>query len=319
MNARVTSENRHARFEFAGHPWISLITFWVLASVLIFLFAILGNLNGLVDSYAGFIIMVAIVTPMVMRIPRTKRSFSDHLEVVREGKEGSRIKFAILAVFSYYRDYLDVIRLTRIQPVILLLLLGLSCWAILALSQAAGTIVFRLTQNEPLTAEFILATLNLEEDLPPQSMSLLTSFKSVFEEIAWRGIFLTLFLAFYSRRKSVIFAAFGFSALHILNLTGDSPTIWVIGQLAWSFILGLWYGYSVIKTDSLIPAMMVHWLGNTFIYSINNYIQHNATPEAQALYGVTFMFGIVPTILLFLWVRYVSAKWPVFREVKSSV
>jgi membrane protease YdiL (CAAX protease family) len=318
MNTQDTREHRKTRFEFADHPWISMIVFWVLSAFLIILFAIIRNLTGLFGPGTGFLLMVVIVTPFVMRIPRTKHSFSEHLDDVRQSRKGPNIWLAILAFFAYCRDYLDEIRLTRVRPIIPLLLLGLSCWVILAFSQAVGTIVFRLTQGKPLTAAFVLSTISIAEDLPPRSMSLFTSFGSVFEEIVWRGIFLSLFLGFYSKRKAVIMAALGFSILHLINLTGDRPTIWVMGQLVWAFILGLWYGYSVIKTDSLIPAMMVHWLGNAFIGSITNYLQINATPAVEALYGVIFSLGIVPTVLMILWVRYLSFKWSVFQEVVSN-
>jgi membrane protease YdiL (CAAX protease family) len=318
MNTQDTREHRKTRFEFADHPWISMIVFWVLSAFLIILFAIIRNLTGLFGPGTGFLLMVVIVTPFVMRIPRTKHSFSEHLDDVRQSRKGPNIWLAILAFFAYCRDYLDEIRLTRVRPIIPLLLLGLSCWVILAFSQAVGTIVFRLTQGKPLTAAFVLSTISIAEDLPPRSMSLFTSFGSVFEEIVWRGIFLSLFLGFYSKRKAVIMAALGFSILHLINLTGDRPTIWVMGQLVWAFILGLWYGYSVIKTDSLILAMMVHWLGNAFIGSITNYLQINATPAVEALYGVIFSLGIVPTVLMILWVRYLSFKWSVFQEVVSN-
>jgi len=53
-------------------------------------------------------------------------------------------------------------------------------------------------------------------------------------------------------------------------------------------------------------------------YSITNYLQHNASPATQAVYGVVFTLGVVPAILLFLWVRYVTVRWPVFREVPAS-
>jgi membrane protease YdiL (CAAX protease family) len=318
MNTQDTREHNKTRFEFADHPWISMIVFCVLSWVLIILFAIISNFTSLFDPSTGFLLMVVIVTPFVMRIPRTKHSFSGHLDDVRQSRKGPNIWLAILAFFAYCRDYLDEIRLTRVRPIIPLLLLGLSCWVILAFSQVVGTIVFRLTQGKPLTAAFVLSTISIAGDLPPRSMSLFTSFGSVFEEIAWRGIFLSLFLGFYSKRKAVIMAALGFSILHLINLTGDRPTIWVMGQLVWTFILGLWYGYSVIKTDSLIPAMMVHWLGNSFIGSITNYLQINATPTVEALYGVIFSLGIVPTGLMVLWVRYLSFKWPVFREVVSN-
>ena len=59
-------------------------------------------------------------------------------------------------------------------------------------------------------------------------------------------------------------------------------------------------------------------MGNTFIGSINGYLQMNATPAVEALYGVIFSVGIVPTALMILWVRYLSIKWSVFQEVVSN-
>ena len=319
MNAQRAREHEKTRFEFAGHPWASMFVFLVLSVFLMLLFAVIRDLTGLFSPGTGFLLVIVIVAPFVMRIPRTKCSFSVHLDDVRQSRKGPNIWLAILAFFAYCRDYLDEIRLTRVRPIIPLILLGLSGWVILAFSQAVGTIVFRLTEGKPLTAAFVLSTISIAEDLPPRSMSLFTSFAgSVFEEIVWRGIFLSLFLGFYSKRKAVIMAALGFSILHLINLTGDRPTIWVMGQIVWAFILGLWYGYSVIKTDSLIPAMIVHWLGNAFIGSITSYIQMNATPIVEALYGVIFSLGIVPAMLMFLWVRCLSIKWLVFQEVAGN-
>lgn len=319
MNMHIEQVPPRARFEFADHPWVSIFAFWVFTAILMFTFVIIENTTGYFNPGTGFLLAVMVVAPLGMRIPRTNQSYHEHLDQIRLSKPGSSAWHAILALVSYYRDYLDVIRLTRVKPLIPLIVMGLTCWLILAFSQALGTIVFRLTQGLPLTQPFLLDTLSITEDLPPQSMSLFHSFGSVFEEIAWRGIFLSLFLSLFSKKKAVLMAAFGFSGLHLLNLLGDQSTIWVLGQLVWSFALGLWYGYSVLKTDSMIPAMMVHWLGNSFIWSITHYLQTNATPDVQAIYGVIFSLGIVPAVLLFLWVRFLSKKWPVFREVTDQI
>jgi len=315
MNIHTAQVPPRSRFEFANHPWVSIFAFWVFTTLLIFTFVIIENSTGLFNAGTGFLLATGVVAPLVMRIPRTNRTYHEYLRDIRSSKPGSAVWHAILALVSYYRDYLDVIRLTRVKPLIPLIIMGLTCWLVLAFSQALGTIVFQLTQGLPLTPTFLLDTFSIAEDLPTRSMSLYHSFGSVFEEIAWRGIFLSLFLTLFSKKKAVFMAAFGFSGLHLLNLSGDQATIWVFGQLVWTFALGLWYGYSVLKTDSLIPAMMVHWLGNSFIWSITNYLQTNATPGVQAIYGMIFTFGIVPAIFMFIWVRFLSKKWPVFREV----
>lgn len=318
MNAQATNIHKDAQFEFADHPWISIFAFWTFSTVLMLLFAVVNKLTGLFNPGIGFLLMVVVVTPLAMRIPRIEPTFRERLEGIRTSKKGSTVWHMVLALISYYRTYLGAIRLTRAKPIIPLLVMGLSCWLVFAFSQALGTLAFRMAESKPLTLPFILDTFSIAEDLPPRSMSLFNSFGSVFEEIAWRGIFLSFFLSFYSKRNSILMAAFGFSGLHLLNLLGDRPAIWVAGQLVWAFVLGLWYGYSVLKTDSLIPAMVVHWLGNSFIWSITNYLQRNATPLEETLYGVIFTVGILPTILMYLWVRFLTKKWPVFCEVESN-
>lgn len=316
MSTQVVEGPHKIRFHFAAHPWVSMFVFWLLSAVLIFLFAVAGNRTGWFGPGTGFLLMIVVGAPLLLRVPRTRHSFDEQLAEVRRTREGPRHWLVLLALFAYYREYIDTIRLNRVRPLLPLLLVGLSCWLLLAFSQALGTIVFRLSQGRALTGPFILETVNIAEDLPPRSASLFTSVGSIFEEIAWRGIFLALFLQHYSKRKAVIMAALGFSLLHLLNLAGEQADVWVLGQLVWSFTLGLWYGYSVLKTDSLIPAMIVHWFGNAFIWSLTNYLQMNASPEIQALYGVIFTLGVVPTLLLALWLRFVVEKWPVFRQAE---
>ena len=113
-------------------------------------------------------------------------------------------------------------------------------------------------------------------------------------------------------------AAFGFGIMHLLNLMNDQAPVWVLGQVVWTFITGLWYGYSVIKTDSLVPAMLVHWLSNAFIGTITGYLQYNATPTVQAVYCIIFSLGLMPTILMILWTRFFTAKWMPESEVVEA-
>jgi membrane protease YdiL (CAAX protease family) len=98
--------------------------------------------------------------------------------------------------------------------------------------------------------------------------------------------------------------------MHLLNLSSGREVVWVLGQVGWAAILGVFYGYIVLKTDSLLPAMVVHWLGNAFVYTFTRYLQLNASITTQAIYGVIFSFGLVPTVLMIVWVRFVVARWP---------
>lgn len=84
-----------------------------------------------------------------------------------------------------YTDFLSDIRLTKVKPLLSLILLGLTCYLILSLSQAAGVLVYRLTLGLPVDWSFIRSAFVLANELPPRSTSWLQSFPSIFEEVAW--------------------------------------------------------------------------------------------------------------------------------------
>jgi membrane protease YdiL (CAAX protease family) len=212
-----------------------------------------------------------------------------------------------------FGDYLSEIRLTKMRPLLGLILMGLSCYLILALSQAAGVLVYRLTQGLPVDGSFIRSSFVLANELPPRSTSWLMSLPSIFEEVVWRGVILAAFLRVYDQRKAILFCALSFGLWHILSILNGRPLVWTAGQIVYAAILGLFYGTITLKTASLLPAMMVHYLGNLFVSAINGYVQTNASVLAVAVYGIVFTFGIVPTSLMMLWTRF-ATPWLIDRK-----
>lgn len=299
LTNNIKKEKRKA--QLYEHPWLSLLTVMVTTVVSILLANKLVSWIGLplyspVGQFANGItfqiLTVFIFVPFALRLPKGKRTF---------------------------RQYLDDIGLTRVQPFIRLVLLALSCYVILALSQVAASFVYRFSEGLPITWDFVRRVFDLSGDLPPGSPSLLISFPSIFEEAVFRGIVLTVFLGKYSQRNSIIFSALGFGLMHLLNLAGGRELVWVLGQVVWSFILGLFYGYIFVKMRSLLPLMIVHYLGNVFISSLTGYMQSRASIEMQALYGIIFSLGIIPTTLMILWTRFFASRWLPGKEMDSHV
>jgi len=285
------SRIKKRKSQLCEHPWLSLLAVVGTTVVSIILASILVMWMGLspFSSTGQFahaityqILTVFIFVPFVLRLPKGKRTF---------------------------RQYLNDIGLTRVQPFVRLVLLAISCYIILALSQAAASFVYRLIEGLPINGRFVQQVFDLSGDLPPGSPSLLISFPSIFEEAVFRGIVLTVFLGKYSERKAIIFSALGFGLIHLLNLASGRELVWVMGQVVWAFILGLFYGYVFVRTRSLLPSMIVHYLGNVFIGSLTGYMQSKASIEMQALYGVIFSLGIVPTTLMILWTRFFVSRW----------
>jgi membrane protease YdiL (CAAX protease family) len=287
-----TLQTEKRKFRLYKHPWLSLLAVMVTSAFSIILSGIvIFGLIGLPDDsptvqfaqgLSYHILAAFILAPFVLRLPKGKRTFG---------------------------QYLDDIRLSRMQPFVRLVLLALSCYVILALSQVAASFVYRIFEGQPITGSFVRQVFDLSGDLPPGSPSLLISIPSSFEEVAFRGIALTVFLSKYSKRKSIIFSSIGFGLIHLLNLLFGREPIWVLGQVVWAFTFGLFYGYVFAETRSLLPSMFVHYLSNVFIGSLTGYIQGRASIEIQALYGVIFSFGVVPTTLMILWTRFFSSRW----------
>lgn len=290
LNDKTHTEKR--KFQLREHPWLSLLAIMAASVLSIYLSgSVIFGLIGLSDKSPSVqfaqgmsyhILTSFILAPFVLRLPKGKRTF---------------------------RQYLRDIRLSTMQPFVQLVLLALSCYVILALSQACASLVYRISEGLPVTVSFIRQIFDLSGDLPPGSPSLLVSFPSIFEEVAFRGIALTVFLSRYSERKSIVFSSIGFGLMHLLNLGSGREFVWVMGQVVWAFAIGLFYGYVFIRTRSLLPSMIVHYLGNVFIGSLTGYLQSRASIEVQALYGVIFSFGVVPTALMIRWTRFFSSRW----------
>jgi membrane protease YdiL (CAAX protease family) len=194
INTNVQMEKR--KFHLYEHPWLSLLVFIIttvfsiaLSGTVIFGLMKLPEDSPIVQFTQGMsyhILTIFILVPFVLRLPKEKRT---------------------------YRQYLDDIGLSRMQPFIKLMLLALSCYVILALSQIAASLVYRLSEGLPITLDFIRRVINFSGDLPPGSSSLLISIPSAFEEAAFRGIVLTVFLNKYSVHKSIVFSSLGFGLM----------------------------------------------------------------------------------------------------------
>jgi membrane protease YdiL (CAAX protease family) len=281
-------------FQLYQHPWFAMLA--VMLSWIVCLFIFQRIVFGLFKQTPGaqsivfttvllaHITLLFLIVPFVFRLPEGKRSF---------------------------KAYLDAIRLSRVQPFFQILLLALSCYLIQAICQIGGVLVYRALQDLPVNWAFLHIEYHLTKLVPSGSWSWLEPFTSIFEEITFRGVVLSVFLLRYSKPKAILFSSIGFGAMHLLNLTGGKEPSWVLGQVAWSIIFGLFYGVVVLKANSLWPAMLIHYLSNLFIYPLTAYIQVNASVQTQTMYNLIFFFGFIPTTLMILWVLLFTKIWPI--------
>jgi membrane protease YdiL (CAAX protease family) len=238
-------------------------------------------------TVSGFLAYV--IAPFFLRIPEGRRTFV---------------------------EYLDDIRLTRTRPFFRLIVLTLSCDLILILCQGAGSIVYRLTEGNPVTPAFVAGVFDLSLALPPKSNLLFAQFFSMFEEVAFRGVLITMLLSKHPPRRAILYSAIAFGVAHLPAVFAGREVVLTLGQVVWAFLFGLFYGYLYLRSGSLLPPMIIHWLSNVFQAPLTAY-WHGAPAAVNALYGVVFGYGLA-ALLMILWVRFFADRWLPAAEPKSE-
>ncbi len=160
----------------------------------------------------------------------------------------------------------------------------------------------------------VLLTGSFEWDLttilPPTSWNILLSLvPGIFEEICFRGIILAILLRIYrdNTTKAIVILSLIFGGFHFTNLitTTVGPTII---QVVISILGGLVFGFLTVKTKSLLPAMISHYLIDVFAPFVFN------APEANLV-----LYGILLITIGFLLSTYINIKLIDFLQNKWNV
>ena len=132
----------------------------------------------------------------------------------------------------------------------------------------------------------------------------------IWEEVAFRGVNIPLLSKKYSQSITIFISGILFGLAHSSNaieilIAGGDP-IFTIFQVIYASFLGFSLGYAFIKTKSLIPCIIFHYLTDTvgvFIINFNIII-----PFVSYMYLI-FFIGIIPSILNIYFIKLVSPLW----------
>jgi len=128
----------------------------------------------------------------------------------------------------------------------------------------------------------------------------------VWEEIAFRGVILAIFLKSFSKKKAILLDGVIFGLFHFINFLLSGAEIWsslqyTLGQMGFASMVGVFLAYVLTKTESLLPCIVMHYLINivTLIFNVSF-----ANEFLYVIYSVVFV-GILPWIINFFIVKYV--------------
>ncbi len=157
-----------------------------------------------------------------------------------------------IITYSYAKDRNEILfpfRKMKLKSLISLVALGIGVSVISALSSSVITAIFSLFSNNLEAMEEIF--------LSPQnpiavmlSMVNICIMPAVMEELLFRGALLGL-LRRYGDMLAIVVSSVGFSLAHGNFL-----------QLPNTLFLGIFLGFLTVKTNSLLPAMFVHFFNN---------------------------------------------------------
>jgi membrane protease YdiL (CAAX protease family) len=133
----------------------------------------------------------------------------------------------------------------------------------------------------------------------------------IWEEVSFRGVITSLNLRKYSKRTVLIFVALIFGLFHFFNLISGSNLVLTGIQVIYAALLGFLFGYLCIKTKSLIPSIILHYLINSVGQLFTNVIFENTIEGTIRLVLFAIIgVGIIPSIFGMLLVKLVVKKDP---------
>ncbi|MBA7573739.1 hypothetical protein ES708_15537 [subsurface metagenome] len=131
----------------------------------------------------------------------------------------------------------------------------------------------------------------------------------LWEEVAFRGVILPLLSRKYKQILSILISGLIFGLAHAFNiinvlLSGGDPLL-VVFQVIYTTLLGFSMGYMYIKTKSLLPSIIFHYLLDTVGLILMNSQMENMF--IVGIYLIVFV-GVIPTILNILFIKFLFRK-----------
>ncbi len=208
-----------------------------------------------------------------------------------------------------FSEYIRTIGLTKVKPLGRTLLVGLGSFAIY------GTVVWigaNLLGTFYWNPEFLFRDPN---PLIPGIASfgwfiwIFMIRPGLWEEIAFRGVILPLLSRKYKQIISILISGVIFGLAHAFNiinvlLSGGDP-FFVVFQVIYTTLIGFSMGYMYMKTKSLLPSIIYHYLIDTVGLILMNSLMDNIL--IIGIYLIVFV-GVIPTILNILFIKFLFRK-----------
>ena len=197
------------------------------------------------------------------------------------------------------KEYVKTIGLKFDNKIVRNILLGIGCSIIFFISTF---ITANLFGDYIFDLEVIFGTPGSSIALFGWFFFIIALIPGIWEEIAFRGVITKLNLRRYSQRTTLIIVSVLFGLFHFVNLLFGNDLIVTIIQVIYAFLLGFLFGYIFIKTKSLIPSIIVHYLIDS---AAQLFMFASFENMGQFFLFAVIGIGIIPTVFGMLLVKLV--------------
>jgi membrane protease YdiL (CAAX protease family)/predicted permease len=201
-----------------------------------------------------------------------------------------------------FKEFTQTIGLSRIKHRWHNYLLGIGIFSIYILSALYFTFIFGeinffnwyLENPNPIFLD------NLNPLYLGWFLSIYMLIPGIWEEVAFRGVILNLQIKKYSQTTTIILNGVFFGLYHLVNLLVGFNWYNTILQVIFASCLGVALAYVYMKTKSLIPCILAHYLFNTIgQVFVNGNFPNILSESLFTILGV----GVFPMIFVILLVK----------------
>jgi len=212
---------------------------------------------------------------------------------------------------------IEQIKLFQDRPFGNLILLAVSSYPVLALSQVAGVVVLHLSQGGALNADFY------SKAFPTSGyfsiMAFILAFPPILEEVVFRGVLLTAFRSKYGPVRAVVFSSLGYALAQLLFVVDGRDPQFIFMEIASAFLISIFYCVLYLRAGSLLPNMIFHYLNGLLTPYLTSYLSMiTVAAKTKVMVEVLFINGLIPVMLMVPWVLLISSQIEEKREQSKT-
>ncbi len=200
-----------------------------------------------------------------------------------------------------FNKYLNDIRLSTIKPIKRNIILGSCCSLVFCISMLWANLII---DQYTFDLKYIFGS---PQDINNRGWFIFVFMliPGIWEEIAFRGIILSLLLKKYSKRNAILIDGILFGCYHFFNLIGGHDILFILTQVTFATLCGISWAYLYVKAESLLPCIFTHYFLDVFAQL---FLRFPGVNYILILILLIVFLGILPNMICIILVKYIMRR-----------